>query len=449
MKLTIRRALAATATGALAATGAIVLTPVASQAQAQADTPVMTKFGFSTVASGVQLKLQGADVRNVRAALVYQNCTRQANTPLKVATTPLATPDNPLINVSAVTSTSKTYKVGTKYGAIATSTIGDIAIGSADVGTITLKGLETSADAWHTPTGYGSKGALTWTKIGITLPGGTEIPAPLQDLLDAIDTQVVGNVISVLQQASAPIDIPGLGKIALAETWKQKGAHFAQADAHGLVIRLTADGNNTTIYLGQAHARIGGPAPTGTFRSNMQGMDLLALNSAVHLSRVGATNLPCEGTYGKTVSKTVPSAGVVAPLQIHLTGVKSTYSGNQTAQGVMTGVAKSEVAKIEIPLAQLVIENVMASVKVTRHPGQPVVSDVQTSIGSITINGESVAVPKPGAVLDLPNGLGTIEYRIVKRGKLGAQVKALRITIFGEQAVQAYFGWATNNVWYD
>ena len=85
MKLTIRRVLAATATGALAATGAIVLSPVASQAQAQADMPVMTKFGFSTVASGVQLKLQGADVRNVRAALVYQNCTRQANTPLESA----------------------------------------------------------------------------------------------------------------------------------------------------------------------------------------------------------------------------------------------------------------------------------------------------------------------------------------------------------------------------
>ena len=68
-------------------------------------------------------------------------------------------------------------------------------------------------------------------------------------------------------------------------------------------------------------------------------------------------------------------------------------------------------------------------------------------MGSIEIGGEAAQVPKPGEVLEFLDGAGTIEYRIVKKGRLGAQAKALRITIF-DPGVVIYLGWADNNVWF-
>jgi len=447
VKISIRRAVTAAAVGALAATGAVSLSPTATAQQqaASTSTPVLTPYGYNTVASGLKLMAQGVDVRTVRQALVTQSCTRLANTDLKVAKSAVATPDNPLINVSAITSTSKTYKIGTKYGAIATNTIGDVAIGNADFGTITIKGLTTSADAFHTPTGYHSKPSLDLAKISITLPGGTEIPAPLQDLLDAIDSQVMDQVITVLQTATAPIEIPGFGKIAIGETWKQKGAHFASADAHGLVIQFTGDGNNTLIYLGQAHSRIGGVAPKSVFRSNIQAMDVQALDGAVHLSRVGATNLPCEGTYGATRHKAVDTAGIVSPLLVKLSGIDNSYAGTQSKDGA-TGWVQSTVGTVEIPAAQLTLKGIVSRVKVTKVNGKPLTSVVKTSLGELIIGGDSVAVPAPGEVLELTNGIGTIETGLVDKGKLGATAQAVRISLFEENVV-ILLGWADNNIW--
>jgi len=451
LKSQFRRLVAVAAVCATTLTGASTLAPSASaegQVAARATTPVKTPYGYNTVASGVKVMAQGVDVRSVRAAIVSQSCTRLANTDLKVAKTALATPDNPLINVSAITSTSKTYKVGTRYGAVSTNEIGDIAIGSADTGTITIKGLTTSADAFHTPTGYHSKPSLDLANIAITLPGGTEIPAPLQDLLDAIDSQVMDQVITVLQTATAPIDIPGFGKIAIGETWKTKDAVHSSADAHGLVIRFTGDGNNTVIYLGQAHARIGGPAPTATFRSNLQAMDLSLIDNLVHLSRVGAVNIPCEGTRGNVKHKVVATAGVVTPLQVNVTGIDNSYSGMQTKAGVVSGWVKSHIDRVEIPLAQLVIKNINTKITVNKKPGSKVTSSVATLVGSIEVGGETIPVPKPGDVASILNGAGTIEYRILKKGKLGAQAKALKVTIF-DPGVVIYLGWADNNIWFN
>jgi len=447
VKISIRRAAAATAVAALAATGATTLAPTANAQQqaASATTPVLTPFGYNTVASGIKLMTQGVDVRNVRQALVTQACTRMANTDTKVAKSDVATPDNPLINVSATTSTSKTYKIGTKYGAIATNTIGDIAIGNADYGTITIKGLSTAADAWHTPNGYFAKPSLDLAKISITLPAGTEVPAPLQDLLDAIDTQVMDNVIDVLQTATAPIKIPGFGKIAIGEKWRQKGAHFASSDAHGLVIQFTGDGSNTVIYLGQAHSRIGGTAPKQVFRSNIQAMDVQVLDSLVHLSRVGATNLPCEGTYGATRHKQVSVAGIVSPVLVKLSGIDNSYAGTQGKDGA-SGWVQSRIGQADIPLAQLTLKGIVSRVKVTKVAGKPITSAVKTSLAELILNGESVAVPGPGEVLELPNGIGTVETNVIKKGKLGAKAQAVRITLF-EQNVVILLGWADNNLW--
>jgi len=454
LKISIRRAVAASAAAALAATGAAMIAPsaTATEQSAKESTVVLTPFGYNTVASGAKVMLQGVDVRTARLAMVSQACTREVGLSKSAQLVP-TTPVSDYVDIKGISSTSKTYKSGTKYGAIATNTIGDIAIGNAaeGLGLISLKGLTTTADAFHTPNGYGSKPGLKFAQIGLQLPDALEdIPVPVQDLVDAVNgvlneaQPVVDQVIGVLQQYGT-IEIPGFGKIALGETWKQKGAHFASADAHGLVIQFTGDGSNSVIYLGQAHSRVGGVAPKRVFRSNIQAMDMKVLDGALHLSRVGATNLPCEGTFGATRHKKVSVAGIVAPVVVNLSDIDNSYNGIQNKDKAV-GWAQSSIGQVDIPLADLTLKGIVSRVKVSKFGGHRVTSAVKTTLGELIIGGESVAVPAPGEVLELPNGIGTIETGVIRKGQFGAQAQAVRVTLF-EQNVEILFGWVDNNVW--
>jgi len=331
-----------------------------------------------------------------------------------------------------------------------------VSIGGADFGTLTLQGLTVRADSFHKPSGYGTSAGLAFADIDLTLPAGMPVDGPLGELLDAIDTQVVGQILQVLRE-NGTIDSPGFGTIGIGEIWKQKGANYASAWAHGIVVRFTGDGTNTEILLGQAHSRIGGPAPLATFRSNVQTMDVQALDGLIHLSRVAATNLPCEGSRGTTAHKVKSSASVVPVGQlIQLEGLDSSYSGDQDrASGVVSGWVKShtDTATIKgVPdvSPELVFNDVNAKVQVTRRTGKPVVSTIVTKVGGFTVDLDPLALPLPGEVLVLQNSLGrdavTVETRIVDRGKLGARVQALKVTLL-EKNIVVYLGWANNAVW--
>lgn len=460
MKISIRKAVATAAVGALAATGAASMAPMtATAAEETAAAPVLTPFGYNTVAAGARVTLQGVDVRQARLAQVSQSCTRLAGLAKANQLVP-TTPVSDYIDIKGISSTSKTYKVGSKYGAIATNKIGDIGIGSipgtdavAGLGLITLEGLTTTADAFHTPQGFGSKSTLKAVDINITLPDALEdIPVPVQDLLDAVDqtvTPVVEEVVKVLQENLGVIEIPGFGKIALGETVNKKGAHFASADARGLVISFTGDGSKSRIYLGEAHSRIGGLTPARVFRSNIQAMDLKVLDGAVHLNRVAAANLPCEGTYGVTKSKKLDVAGVVAPVVVDLAGINNTYSGTQN-KFKAAGWAQSSIGQVSIPLYDVTLKNIVTRVSVSKIGSQRVVSNVKTSLGELIIGGKSVAIPAPGDPVEILDAtgllVGTVEVRAVKKGKFGATAQAVRVTLFNEN-VELLLGWADNNIW--
>jgi hypothetical protein len=460
VRIRLRRAIATSTICATTVLSTVLVPPTATSANPSTATvakQAMSRFGYNAVASGSVVRSNNVDVCTGRTALVTQACTRLTGT-AKTAETALATPDNNYIDISSITSTSNTYRnaATNTYGARATSTIGDVSIGGAGFGVLKVKGLTVVADAFHKPAGYGTIAGLDFAKISLTLPAGTPIDGPLADLLDAINNQVVDQIVKVLEQ-NGTIDIPGFGTIGLAETWRQKGNCFASAWAHGLVIRFTGDGTDTEVLLGQAHTRIGGPAPLATFRSNLQAMDVQALDGLVHLSRVGATNIPCEGSGGNVAHVTRTSASAVPVGQlIQLGGIDNSYAGNQfSATGrvhgwVNTHIDTATIKGVPSVSPELVFTDIDAKVTVTRKSGQPVATGITTKVGGFTVNGTQHALPKPGQVLVLKNGAdqaaATVETRIVDRGTLGAHVQAVRVTLLQKNIV-IYLGWAYNSVW--
>ena len=90
---------------------------------------------------------------------------------------------------------------------------------------------------------------------------------------------------------------------------------------------------------------------------------------------------------------------------------------------------------MSIPTAQLVITGISSRAAMRQKAGERVRSKISTSIGSITVGGQSLAIPEPGGVVELPNGAGEIQRQLVDTGYRGSQVIALRITLYSEAVV--------------
>ncbi|GAB3764617.1 hypothetical protein GCM10027600_12140 [Nocardioides ginsengisegetis] len=415
--------------------------------------PMPTNFGFKGDVFGVKLLLENVEQRSVKDAYAQQRCTRYAGREVVKSST-AAVPDNPLINVSATTSRTRTYRdadTGT-YGVRGSSAISDVEIGG-DVGgqqtpTISIKGFTTSSDAFHSAKGFGHREALDFASFQIAhLSDSVPVPPELQDLLDAIDSttgDVVGQVIDVLQSANTPIEIPGLGSISLGTNKGSTGSHFAISESYALKINVDANGQNQTLQLGRARTRIGSPTPGGVFRSIAMGMDAYALNNTLHLGNIQQRSIPCEGTGGKVKHQHVDSASLALGVIVNLTGIDYRFKGDQNADGTASGFTSSHIDKVEIPAVNLELDDVNGKVAVDhRHRTGAVGRTITFSVGKILVNGEEQPVPAPGKSLTFQGGV--IETRIVKSNFYGSEVHAVRVTLTDFDSVLD-FGWAAAHV---
>ena len=330
----------------------------------------------------------------------------------------------PLINVSASTSRTETYTEGGTHGVRGTNTIGDISIGGT-VGPLTtpklvIKGLQTTADAFNTPQGYGHDEGFTFASISLSLLDNTvvqSLPPELQQLLAPLDQvsdtvftgtqQAAQQVFQVLSDVTEPIQIPGLGSIALGYENGRANDHNAQSQASALRIEVTAGDRRQLVELGTARVRMGGPAPVGVFRSGGTAMDYQALEGALTFGNVEHKALPCQGSRGRTQTYRVPHASQLVPVPVLLDGVTYQVNGDQfRAKKVAKGWSRTAISSVSIPSAQLVITDVSSRAAMRQKAGKRVRSKVSTAIGSITVAGQPVEVPAPGGVVELPGGVG-------------------------------------------
>jgi hypothetical protein len=246
----------------------------------------------------------------------------------------------------------------------------------------------------------------------------------------------------VLSDVTKPIVIPGLGTIALGYENGRANSHNAQSQASALRIEVTAGERRQLVELGTARVRMGGPAPVGVFRSGGTAMDYQALQGALTFGNVEHKALPCQGTRGKTQTYQVPHATQLVPVPVVLEGVTYQVNGDQfraksgAKRGkVAKGWSRTAIRSVSIPTAQLVITDVSSRAAMRQKAGKRVGSKVSTGVGSITVAGQSVPVPAPGEVVELPGGAGEIQRQLVDTGYRGSQVIGLRIKLYSDAVV--------------
>ena len=445
MNKTARRTFAAsTLAAALAATMAATPSAVADQSAPSArQSGQISNFGYKGTAVGAKLYVDNVQLISARDAEAPLRCTRKIGRQAD-ATSVLSTPENDLISLAGSTSKTVTYRDGTRYGVRAINTLGDVEIGGTLPGQeestpiVTLKGLQTVADSFHTPAGYNHQESFRAPELTIDISvlenNGVPIPPELTDLLNTLEdtgNELTGQVIDLLEQVGAPIDIPDLGSIGIGRLKGVKDRHHAESDAVALEFIITATGETQKLQLGHARSRIGGPTPGGVFRSTSMPMDVRALDGGVHFGHVRPRTIPCEGTRGKTRTRTLDSASIALPegLLMGVSDIKYVTKGAQHADGRANGFEASKIASFAIPALDLSISGISARVDIAgQDSGRQVRATPSTGVAEILYQGEAVRIPKPGKLVNV-EGLGVIERSVVEGNRWGKKVTALRVTL--------------------
>ena len=441
MKKSLKRAVAVSAVCAAGLAGTLTTQTTATADQAAKYGPFVaqdpakriTDFGMTALAYGTKVSLGGVDIKSLKDAKKIQACTRtvgqQRIAPSQLSTqqiTALLGDALPidlagLIHLSPSTSYTETYKTDSGVtGVRATNLLGDIVVGAKELApgvqlpTLEIQGLEAVADSLHDPADldgdgnpFGTAESFGFKSLKLILPEDGVIGDTLNMLLEnlGLGTDTLNEIINVplgilvetlnqIIELADPvlgdvIEIPGLGSIGLGSSFSKVQDGFASSGANALQIEIDpTEAENDSVALlklGYAQSRIGAPARSSVFRSTIMGLNFKALPLAddvelLHLGGIGTEAIPCEGTGGEKVTKTIQGARTI-PLNIPglgglatLNGIEYSYKAKQMSRGRARSVATSTLGSLEIPILDLVIEGVQSKLKLrsTGKQGQAV-----------------------------------------------------------------------------
>ena len=443
----IRRLLAGAAIAAV--TTALVTVSGAPAAQA-AGRP--TDFAFTSFAYGTKVKAAGGELRSGRTAPSWIGCTRQAG---KVRTNEVlgvdAPNNNPLVRLGAVTSRSTTFKAkkeGIAAGTESTSTVADVVLGlqnpQVPAPVLTINGLTTTATAWATTDGrLHATTASSVLDIDLDVPPtGTPLDGPLAQLLDLVNGTVaptLDEVVSLLQQNSGAIEIPGLGRLELG--YARTGVGARQAVALALSLRVTLFGvdgvaggdDDSTLKIGRSYAKIIGDMPHAVMGGSGWAADADLVGGTTHIGDIVPKQLPCQGTDGETRSKALASATVPG---VSIGGLQGRANGRITKIGRVRAWTEGSVAHVTLGSGDtaLTIDGVVGRVNlVTDRRGRLVRRDTAGTIpGLLTFQGQTYSLPL-GEAPELPAELAaliSIQTGVTDLSdNRGLRVTALRITL--------------------
>jgi hypothetical protein len=442
----LRRLVALVATSALTAALVAISGPPASAGGRPTD------FAFTSFAYGTKVKAAAGELRSGRTAPSWIGCTRQAGKSKANEVLAVDAPNNnPLIQLGAITSHSRTYKAkkqGIAAGTESTSTVANVVLGvqNPQVPTplLTINGLTTTATAWATTDGK-LHAATDSSVLDINLvvpPTGTPLDGPLQQLLDLVNGEVaptIDQVIDLLQQNGGAIEIPGLGKLELGYSRTSVGER--QAVAMALSLRATLYGvdgvaggaDDSTLKIGRSYAKIIGEMPFAVMGGSGWAADADLAGGTAHIGDIVPKQLPCQGTDGQTRTKALASATIPG---VSLGTLQGRANGRITKIGKVRAWTEGSVAHVALGEGDtaLTIEGVVGRVNlVTDRRGRLVRRDIAGTIpGILNFQGQSYALPL-GEAPELPAELAaliSIQTGVTDQSDArGLRVTALRITL--------------------
>jgi hypothetical protein len=443
------RAAALAATAGLALAGAVVLSTPAQAALTE------TNYGFQATAYGTRVQAPQAQVGLPRTAFSYIFCTRLAG---KTSTNSLEeelglplNEANPLVKINAVKTTTRSFKdlqnniAGASQGR---TSIGSIVLGGVDGGPeLSFDGLRTVSTAWADRDGkLHAKNDISALDLDLTLPTPPETGTPLDDLFDAITNpvgDVLDQVIDVLQDNLGSIEIPGLGTISLA-SFDRRGVGRTTAYASSFLFRLDLYGldgdpdtleDNIELGIGRSWARITKGVRSGV----MSGVGLGSrVSTGTVLGDVGDLawkQLPCEGTRGDVLTRSVSAANLGLSVPTVLTSLRGSSYGEQLRRGKAYAWTRGTAGKFTVNGDDLVIEGVVGRTNVRQSAAGGIDTDfVGSRIGRILVNGKVLGrdiTPRTASSVKLPEIPGVVSIRLFPRDKWrrGGNITAVKVVL--------------------
>jgi hypothetical protein len=101
-------------------------------------------------------------------------------------------------------------------------------------------------------------------------------------------------------------DVPGLATITINRGAASKGDHFATAKVDAL--RLTLTSTNTRVFLAHSYARIDDGVRNALFRGSSYATKANGLRDTVRSGPTPYLVMPCQGTNGRVVTKSIAQA---------------------------------------------------------------------------------------------------------------------------------------------
>lgn len=281
--------------------------------------------------------------------------------------------------------------------------IGRLSLVQSSLGSLSLSSIVSRATASHDSSGFH---ATTQTLLGgITFapvigPAQT-FPAPTPD---------------------QPLTIPGLATIYAGQHTTRQSGTGATANAFALRIDMAQSGSS--VRIAHSHAEINSGMTAGVFHGRSAASHVVqAVDGVLKGGPNPLATMPCQGTYGKTHEKSVSLLDLGSQLLVK--GGNALERGSQSGDQAH-GVSRGKVSRMSLG-GQLVVDDIVGKVTVTRQGGHLTTSTKGTKVGTVTIAGHTQTFPKTG-VLEIP-GVVKLERAVVTRTHSGISVIGLRITL--------------------
>lgn len=396
------RILTLTAASAVAVAAVILPVSPASNAAVVERTTAASKVKtpFAMKANGYGTRIDGGSIPAGSGTTAYQviGCTNKAPIARRNDVASVTVPGVGI--VEGVRTRNNTF-FNAKRGKTTVVSTHDVA--RVELGPLVLRGVSSTAMAWHDRKGFHRKVAsdlLSITAEGQSFP----VPAPGQTLR-----------------------IPGLATITLGEDRgfvNQKVGAYASANA----VKVVLEPSGTVVRIAHSSAQIYRGLEVGRFRGQAFGTQVHAADENIRSGPQPLSYLPCQGTQGKIRTKNI--AGLDLEEQIVVGAVENEVMGRTAGSGTRkraTGFTQSRIARVT--LGPLTVNAIKARANVTRFRNGKLVRNAQgTTLGEIVVDGEPQSIPDPGESLEIP-GLLKLEAHIVERIKNGIKVTALRLTL--------------------
>ena len=396
----------------LAATTALLAVPVVSASAAP--THKVTPTPYALQAFGYGSRVVGGDVPagSDRSAFQLIACTNKAglNRTNAEADVDLGTG----LHLSAVKTRVWTTKRGNTVSSFGRNSIARVRLLNTPGGNLTLRGVSSTAHTWHNRSGFHAGTMANIAKIVLRFGGvATEFPVPAR---------------------GETLRIPGVASITLGKGTPKVGTGGATAfvDAVRLHIALT----DTTAYLAHSRATIRGGVTKHLYGGSSYATKADAVQGRVTSGPTPYLVMPCVGTHGRLVKKSLAHANL--GFSVAANGLR--VSQRTTGAGAVTNAfERAEAARVRLG-AGLVIKAVVARAHANRNHGRLSTDTKGTSLGKIFYQGTRLTIP-PSGVLRI-RGVAKIESRLVKHIKGGIDVTALKVTLLDGRLATVNIGHA-------